>query len=217
MGLRLSCNTFCVKYTWSIYLFIFFFARIIFSSKKRSAINVFYRSSRIFRSFPIIFKPRLPFSPDWVRVFVSRPSSSSFLSYLQTSKKKERSARVGRKEYVRNFFSEITYGTNKRSGMRANKSCVSFTLRMKRKYLYKGKCISDAIRSLRVISMFRSLPKKGKTCILDNKIKLYNLALVEIRFRWKSGIRYAIFDTLSIILSWSFSYFRVKRKHRGVS
>lgn len=44
-----------------------------------------------------------------------------FLSYLQTSKKKERSARVGRKEYVRNFFSEITYGTNKRSGMRANK------------------------------------------------------------------------------------------------
>lgn len=55
----------------------------------------------------------------------------------------------------------------------------------------------------------------GKTSILDNKIKLYNLALVEIRFRWKSG--YAIFDTLSIILSWSFSYFRVKRKHRGVS
>lgn len=83
-----------------------------------------------------------------------------FLSYLQTSKKKERSARVGRKEYVRNFFSEITYGTNKRSGMRANKSCVSFTLRMKRKYLYKGKCISDATRSLRVISMFRSLPEK---------------------------------------------------------
>lgn len=150
-----------IRYAWSIYLFIFFFARIIFSSKKRSAINVFYRSSRIFRSFPIILKPRLPFSPDWVRVFVSRPSSSSFfLSYLQTSKKKERSARVGRKEYVRNFFSEITYGTNKRSGMRANKSCFSFTLRMKRKYLYKGKCISDAIRSLRVISMFRSLPEK---------------------------------------------------------
>lgn len=83
-----------IRYAWSIYLFIFFFARIIFSSKKRSAINVFYRSSRIFRSFPIILKPRLPFSPDWVRVFVSRPSSSSFfLSYLQTSKKKERSAR----------------------------------------------------------------------------------------------------------------------------
>lgn len=52
-----------IRYAWSIYLFIFFFARIIFSSKKRSAINVFYRSSRIFRSFPIIFKPRLPFSP----------------------------------------------------------------------------------------------------------------------------------------------------------
>lgn len=147
------------------HLFIYFLLCsnyiLVEKSYKRSAINVFYRSSRIFRSFPIIFKPRLPFSPDWVRVFVSRPSSSSFfLSYLQTSKKKERSARVGRKEYVRNFFSEITYGTNKRSGMRANKSCVSFTLRMKRKYLYKGKCISDAIRSLRVISMFRSLPEK---------------------------------------------------------
>lgn len=147
------------------HLFIYFLLCsnyiLVEKSYKRSAINVFYRSSRIFRSFPIIFKPRLPFSPDWVRVFVSRPSSSSFfLSYLQTSKKKERSARVGRKEYVRNFFSEITYGTNKRSGMRANKSCVSFTLRMKRKYLYKGKCISDATRSLRVISMFRSLPEK---------------------------------------------------------
>lgn len=147
------------------HLFIYFLLCsnyiLVEKSYKRSAINVSYRSSRIFRSFPIIFKPRLPFSPDWVRVFVSRPSSSSFfLSYLQTSKKKERSARVGRKEYVRNFFSEITYGTNKRSGMRANKSCVSFTLRMKRKYLYKGKCISDATRSLRVISMFRSLPEK---------------------------------------------------------
>lgn len=175
-----------IRYAWSIYLFIFFFARIIFSSKKRSAINVFYRSSRIFRSFPIIFKPRLPFSPRLgSRLCFSSLFFFFFLSYLQTSKKKERSARVGRKEYVRNFFSEITYGTNKRSGMRANKSCVSFTLRMKRKYLYKGKCISDATRSLRVISMFRSLPeqKKGKTFILDNKIKLYNLALVEIRFR----------------------------------
>lgn len=60
-----------IRYAWSIYLFIFFFARIIFSSKKRSAINVFYRSSRIFRSFPIIFKPRLPFSPDWVLCFSS--------------------------------------------------------------------------------------------------------------------------------------------------
>lgn len=166
MGLQLSCNTFCVKYTLRVeHLFIYFLLCsnyiLVEKSYERSAINVFYRSSRIFRSFPIIFKPRLPFSPDWVRVFVSRPSSSSFfLSYLQTSKKKERSARVGRKEYVRNFFSEITYGTNKRSGMRANKSCVSFTLRMKRKYLYKGKCISDATRSLRVISMFRSLPEK---------------------------------------------------------
>lgn len=108
------------------HLFIYFLLCsnyiLVEKSYKRSAINVFYRSSRIFRSFPIILKPRLPFSPDWVRVFVSRPSSSSFfLSYLQTSKKKERSARVGRKEYVRNFFSEITYGTNKRSGMRANK------------------------------------------------------------------------------------------------
>lgn len=67
-----------IRYAWSIYLFIFFFARIIFSSKKVTKEALFYRSSRIFRSFPIIFKPRLPFSPDWVRVFVSRPSSSSF-------------------------------------------------------------------------------------------------------------------------------------------
>lgn len=147
--------------------FIYLFSSLLELYSRRKKLQkkrnkpLFYRSSRIFRSFPIIFKPRLPFSPDWVRVFVSRLSSSSFfLSYLQTSKKKERSARVGKKEYVRNFFSEITYGTNKRSGMRANKSCVSFTLRMKRKYLYKGKCISDATRSLRVISMFRSLPEK---------------------------------------------------------
>lgn len=108
--------------------FIYLFSSLLELYSRRKKLQkkrnnpLFYRSSRIFRSFPIIFKPRLPFSPDWVRVFVSRPSSSSFfLSYLQTSKKKERSARVGRKEYVRNFFSEITYGTNKRSGMRANK------------------------------------------------------------------------------------------------
>lgn len=64
------------------HLFIYFLLCsnyiLVEKSYKRSAINVFYRSSRIFRSFPIIFKPRLPFSPDWVRVFVSRPSSSSF-------------------------------------------------------------------------------------------------------------------------------------------
>lgn len=79
-----------IRYAWSIYLFIFFFARIIFSSKKVTKEALFYRSSRIFRSFPIIFKPRLPFSPDWVRVFVSRPSSSSFFFILPSNFEEER-------------------------------------------------------------------------------------------------------------------------------
>lgn len=130
------------------HLFIYFLLCsnyiLVEKSYERGAINVFYRSSRIFRSFLIIFKPRLPFSPDWVfeslflvpllllLLFFILPSN------FEEERKKCSSWKKESKGYVRNFFSEITYGTNKRSGMRANKSCVSFTLRARENIYTKG-------------------------------------------------------------------------------
>lgn len=91
--------------------------------KKRN--NVFYR---IFRSFLIIFEPP-PFSSsplDWVCLCFF-----FFYPTFETSKKKKERKKCSKESrvVVRNFFTEITYGTNKR--IRANKSCVSVKIFIK--------------------------------------------------------------------------------------
>lgn len=88
--------------------------------------------------------------------------SSLFFFFFPTFKLRRR------KKEVLELEERSTYVISSRkllTGPTKEAECAQTKLRFvhapcERKYLYKGKCISDATRSLRVISMFRSLAEK---------------------------------------------------------